>query len=189
MDGEGFANKCSGICTATHEIATGDQQYIEVTAYPNHTGVFRLEGRVEFVYDGETESQFVTQDVRVNVHAGSGGNENRSQPLPTSPPQPTAPAAPAAPVAPAPQQQSAPAAQPTPQVIVVTQAPAQAQAPAGGGGQAPQQPQPAVGVTGTGGCLAPDPNDAGVVDPTLLLAGLLLPAGILARWGISRRRR
>ena len=63
-------------------------------------------------------------------------------------------------------------AAPAPQVIVVTQA-----------------PQPAVGVTGTGGCLAPDPNDAGVVDPTLLLAGLLLPAGILARWGISRRRR
>ena len=86
MDGEGFANKCSGLCTANHEIATGDQQYIEVTAYPNHTGVFRLEGRVEFVYDGETESQFVTQDVRVNVtRRQRRQRESGPNLLPTSP--------------------------------------------------------------------------------------------------------
>ena len=42
MDGEGFADKCSGLCSANYTIATGEQEFIEVTAYPNHTGKFRL---------------------------------------------------------------------------------------------------------------------------------------------------
>ena len=63
---------------------------------------------------------------------------------------------------------------PAPQVIVVTQAPS-------GGGM-----QPEVGVTG--GCFAPPPNSPGVVDPSLLLiAGLLLPAGLYAK--LRRRSR
>ena len=162
MDGEGFADKCSGICTANYKIATGDQRYIEISAYPNHTGAFLLKGRVEFTYDGEEESHFVRLDVQINV----------------MPPQPTA-----APAAPAVQQA-------TPTAIVATPAPTVQQAtptaiaatpgPAGGG----QNP----GAGGNGGCSAPPPDAPGVVEPSLLLAGLLLPAGILVRLGISRRR-
>lgn len=160
MDGEGFADKCSGICTASYIIATDDQRYIEISAYPNHTGTFLLKGRVEFTYDGEEQSHFVKQEVHITV----------------TPPQPT----------------TAPAAQQaTPTAIVATPAPAAQQAtptaivatpgPAGGGG-----PEPEAG--GNGGCNAPPPDAPGVVEPSLLLAGLLLPAGILVRLGISRRR-
>ena len=160
MDGEGFADKCSGICTANYEIATGDQRYIEISAYPNHSGTFLLEGRVEFTYDGEEQSHFVKQEVHITV----------------TPPQPTE--------APATQQA-------TPTAIVATPAPTVQQAtptaivatpgPTSGGGQSP-------GAGGNGGCSAPPPDAPGVVDPSLLLAGLLLPAGILIRLGISRRR-
>ena len=161
MDGEGFADKCSGICTANYEIATGDQRYIEISAYPNHTGTFLLEGRVEFTYDGEEQSHFVKQEVHITV----------------TPAQPTA--------APAVQQATptaivatpAPAAQQTtPTVIVVTPGPT-----SGGGG-----PEHEAG--GNGGCNAPPLDAPGVVEPSLLLAGLLLPAGILVGLGISRRR-
>ena len=159
MDGEGFADKCSGICTANYGIASGDQRYIEISAYPNHTGDFLLKGRVEFTYDGEDESHFVRLDVQINV----------------TPPQPaTAPAAqqatPTAIIAtPAPTTQQA-----TPTAIVLTPT------PTSGGGQSPE-------AGGSSGCGAPPPDAPGVVDPSLLLAGLLLPAGILARLGISRR--
>ena len=156
MDGEGFADKCSGICTATHNVERGDQRYIEVTAYPNHSGTYRLEGRVEFVYDGKQRPNQVTQDVRITVTGG-----DRTYPLPTSPPQP--PTAP-----PAVQPTAGPtAAPPTPAVIVVT--------------QPPPNPPPICG--------APPPDASSVVDPSLLLAGLLIPAGILARLGINRRRK
>lgn len=167
MDGEGFANKCSGICTANYTIATGDQRYIEVAAYPNHTGLFRLEGRVEFVYAGEQDSNLVTQDVRIQVNPGPGGNQNRTQPLPTSPPPVVAP-----PVAP-------PAVAPTPLIItqappppiVVTSPPIVVTAP-------PAAPE--VGVSA--GCFAPPPESAGVVEPSLLLLlGLLVPVGLGAK--------
>ena len=171
MDGEGFANKCSGLCTANHEIATGDQQYVEVAAYPNHTGTFLLEGRVEFVYDGEQESNFVARDVPITVRPGVGGN-TRVQPLPTSQQQLTATPPPTAPPQPT----------ATPPPPTATQA-----APASAGGNGGQQPG---GGPGNGaGCGAPQPDVPGVIDPSLLLAGLLIPAGILARLGINRSSR
>ena len=168
MDGEGFANKCSGICTANYEIATGDQRYIEVAAYPNHTGLFRLEGRVEFVYAGEQDSNLVTQDVRIQVNPGAAGNEIRLTPVPTSPP-PVAPPAAAAPP-------GAPPVAATPAVIIVTQPPLVVTAPP----QAPAQPATPVGVSA--GCFAPPAERAGVVEPSLLLLlGLLVPVGLGAR--------
>ena len=171
MDGEGFANKCSGLCTANHEIATGDQQYVEVAAYPNHTGTFLLEGRVEFVYDGEQESNFVARDVPITVRPGVGG-DTRVQPLPTSPQQLTATPPPTA----------TPQPTATPPPPTATQA-----APASAGGNGGQQPG---GGPGNGaGCGAAPPDVPGVIDPSLLLAGLLIPAGILARLGINRRNR
>ena len=170
MDGEGFANKCSGICTANYTIATGDQRYIEMSAYPNHTGLFRLEGRVEFVYAGEQDSNLVTQDVRIQVNPGPGGNQNRTQPLPTSPPPVAPPAVP--PVAPAAAQPAAPTS--TPEVIIITQpAPPPIVVTA-------TPSQPPVGVSA--GCFAPPPESAGVVEPSLLLLlGLLVPVGLGAK--------
>lgn len=51
MDGEGFANKCSGICTAIHEVPPHDQRNISMNAYPNHEGQFTLKGRAEYIRD------------------------------------------------------------------------------------------------------------------------------------------
>ena len=186
MDGEGFANKCSGLCTANHEIATGDQQYVEVAAYPNHTGTFLLEGRVEFVYDGEQESNFVARDVPITVRPGVGGN-TRVQPLPTSPQQLTATSQPTSP--PQPTATPPPATATPPPATATRAAPASATraAPASAGGNGGQQPG---GGPGNGaGCGAPPPDVPGVIDPSLLLAGLLIPAGILARLGINRSSR
>ena len=109
MDGEGFADKCSGLCSANYTIATGEQEFIEVTAYPNHAGKFRLAGRIEWVYEGTQETLHLSRDVQITVNSGPGGNDSRVEPLPTAPPQAAEPAA---------AQQEAPAqpaaAQPTP---------------------------------------------------------------------------
>lgn len=157
MDGEGFADKCSGICIASYEIAPGDQRYIEISAYPNYTGDFQLKGRVDFTYKGAKEIHFVAPGVRINV-----------TPAQATPVVILATQAPAIPTA------QLPIARPT--AIIVTQAPA-----GGSGGQSPE----AGGGYGYG---AEQPDAAGVVDSGLLLAGLLLPAGILVRLGIGRRR-
>ena len=101
MDGEGFADKCSGLCSANYSIPTGEQEFIEVSAYPNHSGNFRLSGRIEWVYAGTDNILHLSRDVQIKVTAGASGNENRVQPLPTSPPRPPT----AAPAAASPQQQ------------------------------------------------------------------------------------
>ena len=93
MDGEGFADKCSGLCSANYTIPTGEQEFIEVSAYPNHVGTFRLAGRIEWAYEGTVDILHLSRDVRISVTAGGSGNENRVEPLPTTPPQPTATAA------------------------------------------------------------------------------------------------
>ena len=49
MDGEGFAQKCSGVCQATYDVAAGDQRHIGMRAYPNHAGEFPVEGRAEYI--------------------------------------------------------------------------------------------------------------------------------------------
>ena len=133
MDGEGFADKCSGLCSANYTIATGEQEFIEVTAYPNHTGKFRLAGRVEWVYEGTDQTRHLSRDVPITVSTGTGGNDSRVEPLPASPPQPAQPQA-APPVQRPAQQQQAPVQQQQ---------------------QAPAQPTPEVGVTGGVGCFAP----------------------------------
>ena len=80
-----------------------------------------------------TQTLHLSATCPITVTTGSGGNDSRVEPLPTSPPQPTA--APAAPAAPAAAQQQ-----------TQQQAPAQ---------PAAAQPTPAVGVTGGVGCFAP----------------------------------
>lgn len=169
MDGEGFADKCSGLCSANYTIATGEQEFIEVTAYPNHAGRFRLAGRIEWVYEGTDQTLHMTRDVPITVTAGSVGNQNRVAPLPASPAQPVA-AAPAVPTA-APQQ-----------------APAQPVA---------AQPTPEVGVTGGVGCFAPAPSygsDGELVfaKQSLDFAGIMFSgmlAGIVGLVAFRRRLR
>ena len=38
VDGEGFAERCSGVCNAVYDVYTAQQELIQITAYPNHTG-------------------------------------------------------------------------------------------------------------------------------------------------------
>ena len=98
IDGEGFAQKCSGICTATYEVAALDQRHIGMRAYPNHEGEFTLKGRAEYIrtangsqapYPGSHEQTII----RVMPRDSSG----TGAPAPTPPPQPTATPAPTIP--------------------------------------------------------------------------------------------
>ena len=40
VDGEGFAERCSGVCNAVYDVYTAQQELIQITAYPNQTGFF-----------------------------------------------------------------------------------------------------------------------------------------------------
>ncbi len=174
MDGEGFADKCSGLCSANYNVATGEQRFIEVTAYPNHTGSFRLEGRIEWNYAGTSEILHLARDVQIKVNPGSGGNESRVEPLPTAAPPQAAPPQ-AAPPAPAATQPQAP-----PPAATQPQAPPPAPT---------QQERPTNGVGG-GICNVNASQGPTAFDPSLLLvAGLLMPAGLAARLGYRLRRR
>ena len=163
VDGEGFAERCSGVCNAVYDVYTAQQELIQITAYPNQTGPFRIAGRIEWRYAGEDNLYHITRDVQVRVTPGANGNEQRQQPIPAFQAQPYVP-------------QGAPASAP----VAAQQQPVQQQ-PA----PAPQQnTDPSGGASCT---LAPAPNG---VDPSLLLvAGLILP-GIAARfrWRPGRAR-
>ncbi len=163
VDGEGFAERCSGVCNAVYDVYTAQQELIQITAYPNQTGAYRIAGRIEWRFAGEDNLYHITRDVQVRVTPGANGNEQRRQPIPAFQAQPYVP-------------QGAPASAP----VAAQQQPAQQQ-PA----PAPQQnTDPSGGASCT---LAPAPNG---VDPSLLLvAGLILP-GIAARfrWRPGRAR-
>ena len=158
VDGEGFAERCSGVCNAVYDVYTAQQELIQITAYPNQTGPYRIAGRIEWRYAGEDNLYHITRDVQVRVTPGTSGNEQRQQPIPAFQAQPYVPQGAPAPVLSAAQQQPA-QQQPVP---------------------APQQ-NTDPGTNGGGGCgLTPEPNG---VDPSLLLvAGLILP-GIAVRFG------
>ena len=169
VDGEGFAQRCSGICNEVYDVYTAQQELIQITAYPNHTGTFRIAGRIEWRYSGDANLYHITRDVQVRVLPGPNGNEQRSQPIPAFQVQPYVPAG------------APPGTVPNPPPPA-NQQQDQVQQP-------PPPPQPESGVTGTAGCLAPAPDAPMVLDPTLLVvAGLILP-GIAARLGFKARRK
>ena len=92
MDAEGFADKCSGICTANHEVLAGDQKSIEIVAYPNQPGQFVLTGRAE--YNRRENGRFVpyahSQDA-VTITVQERESMPAPQPAPNTPaPMPTA---------------------------------------------------------------------------------------------------
>ena len=83
IDGEGFADKCSGICTAIHEVPAGDQKSIAITAYANHPGQFDLEGRAEYVRqeNGRLVTYAHSQDtVTITVRSGNQRPESNLPP-------------------------------------------------------------------------------------------------------------
>ena len=161
VDGEGFAERCSGVCNAVYDVYTAQQELIQITAYPNHTGSSRIAGRIEWRYAGEDSLYHITRDVPIRVTAGASGNQQRQQPIPAFQPQPYVPQGAPAPVQSAAQQQTG-----------------QQQA-------APAQQQNTD--PGASCSLAPESNS---VDPSLLLvAGLIVPGiAVRFRWRSGRTR-
>ena len=99
IDGEGFADKCSGICTAIHEVPAGDQKSIAITAYANHPGQFDLEGRAEYVrqengrlvtYAHSQDTVTITVLERESAPREQLAPTNTPTPMPTATPNPTA---------------------------------------------------------------------------------------------------
>ena len=82
VDGEGFAERCSGVCNAVYDVYTAQQELIQITAYPNQTGSSRIAGRIEWHYAGEDTLHHITRDVPIRVTAGANGNQQRQQPIP-----------------------------------------------------------------------------------------------------------
>ena len=95
--GEGFADKCSGVCTATYEVPAGDQKYITIGAYPNHAGHFELNGQVEYTWQNGTEiiRGYYLDTISINVLPQVA--VPAPQPVPSTPtPMPTATPSPTA---------------------------------------------------------------------------------------------
>ena len=85
VDGEGFAERCSGVCNAVYDVYTAQQELIQITAYPNQTGSSRIAGRIEWRYAGEDNLYHITRDVNVRITAGANGNQQRQQAYPGIP--------------------------------------------------------------------------------------------------------
>ena len=93
IDGEGFAAKCSGVCTAPHDVQAGDQKYITMGAYPNNDGHFELKGQVEYQWlkGDETVRGYYLDTISITVlpqEAAPAPQPARNTPTPT--PMPTA---------------------------------------------------------------------------------------------------
>ena len=167
VDGEGFAERCSGVCNAVYDVYTAQQELIQITAYPNQTGSSRIAGRIEWHYAGEDTLHHITHDVPIRVTAGANGKPTiASSPFRRSNQPYVAQGAPAL-VPSAAQQQTG------------QQQPAQQQQ------AAPAQQQNTD--PGASYSLAPESNS---VDPSLLLvAGLIVPGIALRfRWRPGRAR-
>ena len=75
VDGEGFAERCSGICNAVYDVYTAQQELIQITAYPNHTGKSRIAGRIEWRYAGEDALYHMTRDAVIDVAPALTGTQ------------------------------------------------------------------------------------------------------------------
>lgn len=123
MDGEGFAEKCSGVCTATYEVSASDQRHIGMIAYPNQAGEFDLRGKAEY---------YRMENGRLVLYASSQEsvtiNVLPNEAAPTSPPPaatgvPTTTATATATPAPTPGPTEAPAPSATPEGVSVALTP------------------------------------------------------------------
>ena len=56
MSGSGFTESCTGQCTATYEVASGDQRSIEFDMQPNQVGSFTAEAQMEWWFDDDVST-------------------------------------------------------------------------------------------------------------------------------------
>ena len=54
MSGSGFAESCTGQCTAIYDVASGDQESIELEMQPNQAGSFTVEAQMEWWFENDT---------------------------------------------------------------------------------------------------------------------------------------
>ena len=103
IDGEGFAEKCSGVCTATYDVSASDQRHIGMIAYPNQAGQFDLKGRAEYSrmengqrvpYGGSQETIAINVLPREGAAVSPPADSTPVAPTPTTTPEPTAAPAP-----------------------------------------------------------------------------------------------
>lgn len=93
LAGEGFAEKCSGICTANYAIGANDQRYIVINATPNQPGEFELIGIAEYQLQtpGVTASSAGSrQAVNIRVLPARLRQPATRESSPTAAPTPTA---------------------------------------------------------------------------------------------------
>ena len=93
MSGSGFAESCTGQCTATYTVPSGKQRSIDLEMQPNQPGSFTVEAKMEWWFgDDVTTLTGDYKDLVLNVVG---------PPTPTHPPTPTPfPTAIPAPIAP-----------------------------------------------------------------------------------------
>ena len=56
MSSSGFTESCTGQCTATYEVASGDQRSIEFDMQPNQAGSFTAEAQMEWWFDDDVST-------------------------------------------------------------------------------------------------------------------------------------
>ena len=56
MSGSGFTESCTGQCTATYDVASGDQKSIELEMQPNQAGSFTVEAQMEWWFEDDTST-------------------------------------------------------------------------------------------------------------------------------------
>ena len=56
MSGSGFTESCTGQCTATYDVASGDQRSIEIEMQPNQAGSFTVEAQMEWWFEDDTST-------------------------------------------------------------------------------------------------------------------------------------
>ena len=98
MSGSGFAGSCTGQCTATYDVASGDQRSIDIEMQPNQAGSFTAESQMEWWFgndvstlDGTTVSLPLTvlgQTTATQRNAATRGVTAPAAVTPTSPPPP-----------------------------------------------------------------------------------------------------
>ena len=56
MSGSGFAGSCTGQCTATYLVASGDQRSIDIDMQPNQAGSFTAEAQMEWWFEDDVST-------------------------------------------------------------------------------------------------------------------------------------
>ena len=92
MSGSGFTESCTGQCTATYQVASGDQRSIELEMQPNQAGSFVVAAQMEWWFgddpntlDGDAvELPLTVLPLATTVPTQPAQPPQRSQPIPTS---------------------------------------------------------------------------------------------------------